>query len=67
LARHAYVEVLDEGVERIGHMAVAQIPGIQAAMIHRPIVFLGVLDHLRVLLGVEILILSQQAVAASVV
>src|SRR5215471_6968369 len=45
--------VLHESIERFGHVVIANVPCRRAAADHRAVVVLGVLDHERVLLGVE--------------
>ena len=52
------VEVRQQPVERLGHVAVAQVPGRLGAAEHRAVVLLGVLHEPRVLLGVELLVLG---------
>jgi len=43
--------MLDESVERVRHVAVAQVPALRPAAERRPVVLLGVHDQARVLLG----------------
>lgn len=60
------VEVVQQGVERLGHVAVAQVPGRDPAVERRAVTFLGVLHQPRVLLGVEEVVLRHAPVAARV-
>ena len=62
----ASLEVLDQLLERLRHVAVAQVPRRDPAAEHRAVVLLGVHDQPRVLLGVEVLVLGDAAVAARV-
>ena len=59
-------QVLAEALERVGHVAVAQVPGGGRVAEHRAVVLLGAGDEARVLLGVELLVLGGDAVAAQV-
>ena len=61
------VEVREQVVERVGHVAVAQVPRAGAVAEHRAVVLLGVGDDGGVLLGEELLVLGGEAVAAQVV
>ena len=47
------IEPRHEGVQRLRHVAIAQVPRLVAAPEHRPIVLLGVPNEPRVLLGGE--------------
>ena len=60
------VEVLDERVERAGHVPVAQVPRRHLGPVHLLVVLLGVAHEARVLLGEEVLVLGDPAVAAQV-
>jgi len=57
------VEVSDEGIERLGHVAVAQIPALGAGAEDGAVVLLRVHNEARVLLRVEEPVLVEPAVA----
>jgi hypothetical protein len=50
--------MMHQPFERLGHVAVAHVPGFGPAPHHRPVVGLGVLQHECVLLGSELLLAS---------
>ena len=60
------VEVIDERVERVRHVTVAQVPGRHLGAVHLLVVLLGVAHEERVLLGEEQLVLGDPAVSAEV-
>ena len=43
----------EQGLQRLEHMAVAQIPGCAGAIIHDPIILLGVCDQPGILHGIH--------------
>ncbi len=59
-------EMRDQRLERLDHMAVAQVPRRHFAEKHRPVIFFGVLDHARILLGVKELLLRDASIALRV-
>src|SRR3989442_273961 len=50
------LEVRDQGLERLDHVAVALVPRRDVPEEHRPVIRLGVLHQARVLHGIEILV-----------
>jgi hypothetical protein len=48
--------MVDERVERVGHVAVTQVPAVGAAPERRSVVLLRVHDQARVQLGVEVVV-----------
>ena len=59
--------MLDQRVERIRHVPVAQVPGGHLIEEHRAVVGLGVRDHAGVLLGIEELVVGHRAAAPRVI
>src|SRR5258705_388988 len=59
-------EVLNERVERFGHVVVAQVPRRDTSAEHRAVVPRGGLDDLRILRGVEQLVLGDEPIATRV-
>ena len=57
------VQVRQQMVEGVGHVPVSQVPGADRVAEHRPVVLLGIADEDRVLLGGEVVVLGQGAVA----
>ena len=57
------IEVLDQRVERLGHVAVAQVPRRDLFEEHRPVIRLGILHQPRVLDGIEEVVVGEAAVA----
>ena len=60
------IEVRDQRVERLDHVAVAQVPRRHLLEEHRAVVCLGVLHQAGVLLGVEELILGHVTIASRI-
>src|SRR6266446_1826084 len=48
-ASDASIEVAQQLLEGPGHVPVAPVPGLDVPPVHRPVVFLGILHHARVL------------------
>ena len=63
---HPPVEEFDQGFERFCHVMIAQVPGRDLAPVHRAVVSLGVAHQTGILLGVELIVLGQAAVAQGV-
>src|SRR6202023_3564236 len=59
-------EMRHQRLEGLDHMAVAQVPRRHFAKKHRPVIFFGVLDHARILLGVKELLLRDASIALRV-
>src|SRR5260221_12012750 len=55
-------EISDKRVERLSHVAVAQVPGRHLLEEHRPIVRFGVLHHAGVLLRIEELVFRRATI-----
>jgi hypothetical protein len=56
------LEVPDESIERLGHVAVAQVPALDAPAEHRLVTALRVGYEAGVLLGVEVAVLVDRSV-----
>src|SRR3546814_9002488 len=52
--------------ERLEHMRVAQVPAFRRAMIHDPVIFLGILDEPGVGMGVEELVAVLRCIVQAV-
>ena len=57
---------IDQRFQRRHHVAIAQVPRFGAAPEHRPVVRLGIAHHARVLLGGEVLVRGDAAIALRV-
>ncbi len=57
------LEEVDQCIERLGHVPVPEVPGGDLAPVHRPVVVLGIAHQPRILLGVEVVVLRDPAVA----
>ena len=60
------VEVVEQGVERRGHVPIPQVPRRDVGAVHLLVVLLGVAHHDGVLFGAEQLVLGQPAIALGV-
>ena len=50
--------MLEQGVQRVGHVLVAQVPGVDSPAEHRAVVDLGVANGLCVALGNKTLVID---------